>query len=125
VGETCIVENTAYVAYGPDGEFVDIVSRSALLASSTRTMYLKRRHSGNCKVGLYCDAQQLKCVQTKKIGETCDADKECESFNCNSSSKCAKAADAANDVAVWVYVIVAICIIGGAFSTVHASWITF
>ncbi len=27
VGLPCVVQNTAYTAYGPDGEFVDIVSR--------------------------------------------------------------------------------------------------
>ena len=27
VGLACVVQNTAYTAYGPDGEFVDIVSR--------------------------------------------------------------------------------------------------
>lgn len=30
VGLPCIVQNTAYTAYGPDGEFIDIVSRQVL-----------------------------------------------------------------------------------------------
>jgi len=31
---------------------------------------------GNCQIGLYCDSQSLVCIQTKQLGETCDADKE-------------------------------------------------
>jgi hypothetical protein len=104
VGETCVIQNTGYVAYGPEGEFIDIVSR------------------GNCKIGLYCDSQQKKCIQTKKEGESCGADKECASYNCGANGKCDKAADAANKVAIWVYVIVALCIIGGMVGTLVALY---
>lgn len=31
---------------------------------------------GNCQIGLYCDSQSLVCMQTKQLGESCDADKE-------------------------------------------------
>ncbi|KAI0768849.1 hypothetical protein BD413DRAFT_562125 [Trametes elegans] len=99
VGQTCIVQNTAYTAYGPDGEFIDIVSR------------------GNCKVGLYCDAQQLVCVQNKAVGETCDADKECETYNCLASGVCGVRADVPREVGKWVYAVVAILIVGGMVGT--------
>ncbi|GAW01795.1 hypothetical protein LENED_003408 [Lentinula edodes] len=60
----CVVQNTAYIGYTASGdEFIDIVSR------------------GNCRVGLYCDAQSLKCFQEKSLGVSCDADKECSTWN--------------------------------------------
>ncbi|KAI0373519.1 hypothetical protein BV20DRAFT_989308 [Pilatotrama ljubarskyi] len=99
VGLPCVVQNTAYTAYGPDGEFIDIVSR------------------GNCRVGLYCDAQQLVCMQTKEVGEQCDADKECTTYNCLSSGVCGIRADTPREVAKWVYVVVAVCILGGMIGT--------
>lgn len=33
--------------------------------------------SGNCRIGLYCDAQQKVCMNQKDIGVACQADKEC------------------------------------------------
>lgn len=36
LGDTCIVENTAYTAYGVDGEFIDIVSRCVHSFTVTR-----------------------------------------------------------------------------------------
>ncbi|KAI0712940.1 hypothetical protein C8T65DRAFT_646169 [Cerioporus squamosus] len=104
VGLPCVVQNTAYTAYGPDGEFVDIVSR------------------GNCKVGLYCDAQQLVCVQTKAIGEKCDADKECSTYNCLADGTCGKTTDTPVKVGVWVYAVVAVCIVGGMIGTLVALY---
>ncbi|TBU30294.1 hypothetical protein BD311DRAFT_691476 [Dichomitus squalens] len=104
VGLPCIVQNTAYTAYGPDGEFVDIVSR------------------GNCKVGLYCDSQQLVCVQTKAIGEQCDADKECSTYNCLANGTCGVTTDTPVQVKKWVYVVVAVCILGGMVGTLVALY---
>lgn len=73
-GEPCVVENTAYIAYGSDGEFIDIVSR---YVPSHATIYaITHFFSGNCRVGLYCDSQSNKCVQNKALGEACSADKE-------------------------------------------------
>jgi hypothetical protein len=59
LGLPCAVENTAYIGYSGSDEFIDIVSR------------------GNCMNGMYCDAQQKVCIQTKALGVSCDADKEC------------------------------------------------
>ncbi|KAG6334245.1 hypothetical protein ID866_4836 [Astraeus odoratus] len=99
VGQPCEVENTAYIAYSGTSEYIDVVSR------------------GNCKVGLYCDAQQLICMQMKAIGESCDADKECSSFNCQSNGVCGDSADTPNEFGIWVYVIVGMSIFGGMFAT--------
>ena len=68
---------------------------------------------GNCKVGLYCDSQQLVCVQGKDVGETCDADKECLSYNCLADGTCGVTTDTPVKVKTWVYIVVGICIIGG------------
>lgn len=100
VGLKCVVENTAYIVYGTGNqESINIVSR------------------GNCKKGLYCDSQNLVCIEQKDVGENCDADKECKSFNCLSTLVCGDEIDAAAHVGVWVYVIVAICIFGGMIGT--------
>ncbi|KAH9940416.1 uncharacterized protein BXZ73DRAFT_42631 [Epithele typhae] len=103
-GNPCVVQNTAYTAYGPDGEFVDIVSR------------------GNCKVGLYCDSQKLQCIQAKNIGETCDADKECLTYNCLANGTCGRTTDTPIKVATWVYVIAAVAILGGMIGTLVALY---
>ncbi|KAG1734736.1 uncharacterized protein EDB91DRAFT_1146585 [Suillus paluster] len=99
VGLPCQVENTAYIAYAGTNEFVDIVSR------------------GNCQVHLYCDAQSLVCIQAKQLGETCDADKECLSFNCESNGVCGTGADSPNHFGIWAYSMVGLGIFGGMFAT--------
>ncbi|OCH85676.1 hypothetical protein OBBRIDRAFT_762638 [Obba rivulosa] len=98
-GQQCIVQNTAYVGYGKNTEFVDIVSR------------------GNCKIGLYCDSQSLACMQTKDIGVSCDADKECSTYNCLASGVCGPSANTPSHVATWVYIVVGVCIFGGMIGT--------
>jgi len=99
VGQACQVENTAYIAYAGSREFIDVVSR------------------GNCQVGSYCDSQQLVCVQMKAIGVSCDADKECLTFNCQSDGVCGISADTPNEFGIWVYVLVGIGIFGGMSAT--------
>ncbi|KAF7321353.1 Smr domain-containing protein [Mycena kentingensis (nom. inval.)] len=98
-GETCTVENTAYIAYGVTDEFPDIVSR------------------GDCVVGLYCDSQSKQCIQEKALGEACTADKECGSWNCLSSGTCGVDTSLPNKVGTWVYAVVAVGILGGIFGT--------
>ncbi|KAJ3713339.1 hypothetical protein EV361DRAFT_969934 [Lentinula raphanica] len=98
--EDCVVQNTAYIGYtASGGEFIDIVSR------------------GNCRVGLYCDAQSLKCLQEKDLGEACDADKECSTWNCLSSGVCGPDQALDRHVSPWVYVVVGISIVAGMFGT--------
>jgi len=105
VGNQCMVDNTPYIAYSSNGsEFIDVVSRS------------------NCRKDLYCDAQSnpTVCVQRNSIGEKCEADKECTSNNCLQSLVCGPAPDAPKQFATWVYVVVAIAIIGGMIGTLVA-----
>jgi len=95
VGQPCMVENKAYTGYESSGEFIHVVSR------------------GDCRVGLYCDARQRVCMPNKMVGEACTGDKECDSWNCLSTGFCG--VDAATPVrfATWVYIVVALNIIGG------------
>ncbi|KIJ67911.1 hypothetical protein HYDPIDRAFT_173663 [Hydnomerulius pinastri MD-312] len=99
VGQPCQVENTAYIAYAGNSEFIDVVSR------------------GNCLLGSYCDSQQLVCMQMKDIGQACDADKECSTFNCQSNGVCGESADTPNEFGIWVYILVGVGIFGGMFAT--------
>lgn len=99
VGQSCEVENTAYIAYTDSSEYIDVVSR------------------GNCMVGLYCDSQTLVCMQMKDIGQACDGDKECSSFNCQSNGVCGTSADTPHQFGIWVYVLVGVGIIGGMLAT--------
>lgn len=113
LGLACVVENTPYIAYAGNNEFIDIVSR------------------GNCMIGMYCDAQQKVCVQGKVMNEACQADKECvlymrpqlilildatrcASYNCLASGVCGYPAEAPRHFGTWVYIVVAVGIFGGA-----------
>ncbi|KAJ7045428.1 hypothetical protein C8F04DRAFT_1064743 [Mycena alexandri] len=97
--DDCTVENTAYIAYGEAGEFIDIVSR------------------GDCVVGLYCDSSTKKCLAEKALGAACTADKECSSWNCLSSGTCGVDTTLPKHVGTGVYVAVAVGIFGGIFGT--------
>lgn len=100
VGQTCQVENTGYIAYGADNaEFVDIVSRD------------------NCKIGLYCDTNSKVCIQQKEQGDSCDADKECLTYNCDSKGVCGLDPSLPLTYPAWLYVIVGIVLFGGMFLT--------
>jgi len=94
-GGECEVENTPYIAYGLEGEYINVVSR------------------GNCRIGNYCDGPTLRCLKNKEEGDACDADKECDSMNCLSSGKCGVPAATPHKFGIWAYVLVAIGIIGG------------
>ncbi|EIW83166.1 hypothetical protein CONPUDRAFT_121621 [Coniophora puteana RWD-64-598 SS2] len=96
-GDSCQVDNTAYIAYAGNDEYLDVVSRD------------------DCMIGNYCDAQQLKCIPQKDIGQSCSADKECSTYNCN--GVCAGSTDSPNVVKFWVYVVIAVFILGGMIST--------
>lgn len=104
-GSPCVVENTPYIAYGFNGEFINIVSRD------------------NCLIGLYCDGIQRVCTQTKNLGTACNADKECQSWNCLASGVCGDSAAAPRQFPVYVYVLVALGIFGGMFGTLIGLFI--
>ncbi|KAF8813571.1 hypothetical protein BYT27DRAFT_7083469 [Phlegmacium glaucopus] len=106
LGANCTIENTPYIAYGASGEFIDIVSR------------------GNCKLGLYCDSGTRLCMTSKLLGAACAADKECDSWNCLSSGFCGASAATPRQFGVWVYVLVALGIIGGMSGTLSGLYVT-
>jgi len=106
LGARCTVENVPYIAYGASGEFIDIVSR------------------GNCQLGLYCDSVQLVCLTSKVLGAACHADKECDSWNCLSSGFCGPSAATPRQFGAWVYVLVALGIIGGMSGTLTGLYVT-
>jgi len=99
LGLDCVVENTAYTSYGAHDEYIDIVSRD------------------NCRRGLYCDTNQKVCITSKGLGGTCDADKECLSYNCLPSGTCGTDVTEPRHLGAWVYAIVGIGIFGGMFAT--------
>jgi len=106
LGNACVVENTAYTAYGAAGEFLNIVSR------------------GNCRLGLYCDSQRTVCMQNKLLGVACTADKECDSWNCLSSGVCGISEAVPRHFSIWVYIVVALGIFGGMFGTLFGLFFT-
>ncbi|KAH6910423.1 hypothetical protein BKA70DRAFT_1147442 [Coprinopsis sp. MPI-PUGE-AT-0042] len=104
-GQDCVIENTPYIAYGLEGEFINIVSR------------------GNCLGGLYCDGPTRKCLRNKQLGEQCTADKECDSMNCAASGVCGVAAATPHKFGIWAYVLVAIGIFGGMGGTLSGLYL--
>ncbi|KAI0305567.1 hypothetical protein B0F90DRAFT_1699104 [Multifurca ochricompacta] len=98
-GSKCEIENTGYIAYGPSGEFVYVVSRD------------------NCRVGLYCDTNSTICIQQKSVGGSCSADKECSSYNCLPTRVCGTSPSDPRHFPVWVYAIIGIGIFGGMIAT--------
>ncbi|KAF9531591.1 hypothetical protein CPB83DRAFT_848424 [Crepidotus variabilis] len=105
-GMSCTVENTPYIVYGSQGEFIDIVSR------------------GNCKLGQYCDSVTRVCIQNIQLNGACSADKECDSMNCMSSGKCGVAAATPTHFRVWVYILVGVGIIGGMSGVLFGLYLT-
>jgi len=99
LGDSCTVENTAYTSYGAHDEYIDIVSRD------------------NCLTNLYCDTTQKVCIAAKDVGVTCQADKECLSYNCSADGVCGTDVTEPRHLAIWVYIVVGIGIFGGMFAT--------
>jgi len=99
LGLPCAVENTAYISYGANDEYIDIVSRD------------------NCRPDLYCDSTQRVCIQRKDINTQCTADKECLSYNCGVNGVCLEDVRDPHALPIWVYVVVGISIFGGMFVT--------
>ncbi|KAH8994002.1 hypothetical protein EDB92DRAFT_1934423 [Lactarius akahatsu] len=98
-GSTCEIENTGYIAYGPSGEFVYVVSRD------------------NCKVGLYCDTNSTIWVRVVH------ADKECSSYNCLPDQTCGEIPSNPHHLPMWVYIIIGIGIFGGMIATLVVLFI--
>ncbi|GJJ06569.1 hypothetical protein Clacol_000762 [Clathrus columnatus] len=100
LNEACEDEQMPYIAFGSGNEeFIYVVSR------------------GNCVPGLYCDAAKKTCLQQKLFGDSCTADKECQSNNCLPSLTCGVSPQAPKHFAIWVYIVVGLGIIGGMVGT--------
>ncbi|GHJ90397.1 hypothetical protein NliqN6_6799 [Naganishia liquefaciens] len=92
-GQACVFDNRAYESYAPDGStYATIISRD------------------NCVNGQYCDGESMICMKDKAVGDACQANKECLSYNCDNGT-CRKATDAPNSAKKWVYAVVAILIV--------------
>jgi len=100
-GAQCEIENTGYVAYGPKGEFVYVVSRD------------------NCKIGLYCDANSTTCIQQKAQGASCSADKECSSYNCLPSRVCGVRTSKPRHFSFVIYLVIGLGIFGGMIGSLY------
>ncbi|KAG0142786.1 hypothetical protein CROQUDRAFT_673362 [Cronartium quercuum f. sp. fusiforme G11] len=65
LGQTCLIDNTIYSGYLPDGSLSsDVVMRD------------------NCDDTLYCDPDRLICQKTAADGQACQSDRHCNSSNC-------------------------------------------
>jgi len=98
-GSQCEIENTGYVGYATNSEFVYVVSRD------------------NCKLGLYCDTNSTTCVQQKATGAQCDADKECLTYNCLPNHTCGVSPANPHHFPTGIYVVIGVGIFGGMTGT--------
>ncbi|WVR07924.1 hypothetical protein IAU60_004967 [Kwoniella sp. DSM 27419] len=105
LGQACVYDNTAYTAYQANGDaYAFIVSRD------------------NCANGLYCNGGDSICYRTKKVGDACSGNKECQSYNCQADGKCGKAADEPIHPGAWQYVLVALGIAGFIIGVAVGLW---
>ena len=74
------------------------------------------------KAGLYYNSQRLVCVQTKAVGKQCDADKVSSTYNSLANGTCDESTDTPTQAKKWVYVVVAVCILGGMVGTLVALY---
>ncbi|CAD6571551.1 MAG: hypothetical protein TREMPRED_000313 [Tremellales sp. Tagirdzhanova-0007] len=107
VGQTCINDNTPYTAFtASGGQYAFVVSRD------------------DCANGLFCDGTSLQCLLTKEIGGACSGNKECLSYNCESSGRCGAAADVPLHPRSYVYILVGLGILGLILGVMVALWFT-
>ncbi|KAF7771832.1 hypothetical protein Agabi119p4_6143 [Agaricus bisporus var. burnettii] len=98
----CVMENTTYTfqaSYSRTSHTVSVVRHTC--ASHT----------------LHCDPSTLTCVTSKKIGEACEADFQCETVTCE-RGVCYPRADSPNQVPVWQVLITVIAIITAMIVTI-------
>lgn len=55
---------------------------ASFLASVYANTLTDGSRSGNCRLGLYCDASEKKCMTQKDDGQSCTADKEYVTLYC-------------------------------------------
>jgi hypothetical protein len=64
-------------------------------------------------LGSYCDTNTTTCIQQKDFGASCDADKECSSYNCMPNLVCGISPSSPRHFATWVYIVIGTGIFGG------------
>ncbi|ORY20636.1 hypothetical protein BCR39DRAFT_451871, partial [Naematelia encephala] len=90
LGSACISESTTYVGYDISGmSFSNQVVRDNCIENQG-----------------YCDQTQNICLALKSLSSSCAADRECQSYNCNSNNECVIPPESAIHVARWIYVLV-------------------
>ncbi|KAI0789953.1 hypothetical protein C8Q75DRAFT_793063 [Abortiporus biennis] len=101
LGQRCINDQTTYTDIGPDGQqYTNIITRH------------------NCQTPrFFCHLEALQCVPTKLIGETCNDDQECQTYNCRSGS-CAEPPETPLKVALWQYATIVIVVLIAMSTTV-------
>ncbi|XP_006459690.1 hypothetical protein AGABI2DRAFT_65529 [Agaricus bisporus var. bisporus H97] len=98
----CVMENTTYT----------------FQASYSRTSHTVSVVRHNCvSHTLHCDPSTLTCATSKKIGEACEADFQCETVACE-RGVCYPRADSPNQVPVWQVLITVIAIITAMIVTI-------
>ncbi|KAF8591219.1 hypothetical protein K439DRAFT_1381207 [Ramaria rubella] len=87
LGSPCITDSTIYVGSGPKGEkFSAMVSRD------------------NCiSPGLYCNNTSSICQKSQELGQACQTDLECESYNCSVQNICTVPPETPVKVPAWQY----------------------
>jgi len=95
LGQTCVIDDVTYIDVGPGGQqYSNVITRD------------------NCQTPqLYCDRNSTECVPTKSLGVPCNADRECQTYNCGAQGTCADPPEMPLHVSAWQYVITAISVL--------------
>lgn len=103
--QTCIIDNTVYSGFLPDGsQFTDIVSRD------------------NCATNLFCSSDSLLCELRLLVGSPCTSDSQCQSGNCDTSNLCVVPPETPQPVARYVLVLVPLGILSVMSLMVIGLW---
>ena len=77
---------------------------------------------GHFDASLYFNSQQSVCIQIQAVRKQCDADKECSTYSSLANGTCDESTDTPTQAKKWVYVVVAVCILGGMVGTLVALY---
>ncbi|KAI0955589.1 hypothetical protein AcV7_006215 [Taiwanofungus camphoratus] len=102
LGQHCVVDDVTYIDIGPDGQQIsNIITRD------------------NCQTPhFYCDRNATECVQTKTLGATCGADRECQTYNCGTGGTCTEPPEMPLHVAGWQYALTVLSVILAMAATI-------
>ncbi|KAI0080919.1 hypothetical protein K474DRAFT_1636472 [Panus rudis PR-1116 ss-1] len=102
LGQSCILDSTAYIDIGPDSQhYTNVITRH------------------NCQTPqFYCDPDAKQCMPTLNVGETCVADQECSTYNCDPSGVCMVPPEVPLRVATWQYALTIVVLFAAMASVV-------